>query len=184
MTATAIYSLRHGLYTLTVVGPTYRSTQHSTLRWTDGKMSFRPSNTNKWGWWTWTTTAYNFREKTFPGMPDDTGVSCVKMTEPIEMPFGLWSRVGPRNHILVWVQIAPCQGAIFRGNDMPMHARRHSAVNCAKMVEPIEMPFWLWTRVSQRKHVHTGGTWRIPMKHEPCVCCGDAAFCQITLTTC
>jgi len=124
-----------------------------------------------------------FREKTFPGMPDHTGVGCVKMTEPIEMPFGLWSRVGLRNHALVWVQIAPCQGAIFRGNDMPMHAGRHSAVNCAKMVEPIDMPFWLWMG-EPRKHVHTGSTWRIPMNHEPCVCCGDAAFCQITLTTC
>jgi len=27
-------------------------------------------------------------EMTCPGMPDDTAVSCAKMAEPIEMPFG------------------------------------------------------------------------------------------------
>jgi len=27
-------------------------------------------------------------------------VSLVKMAEPTEMPFGLWARVGPRNHVL------------------------------------------------------------------------------------
>ena len=27
-------------------------------------------------------------------------VSCAKTTEPIEMPFGLWTRVGPRKHAL------------------------------------------------------------------------------------
>jgi len=44
------------------------------------------------------------------------------------------------------------------------------AVSCKKMVEPIEMPFGLWTRVVPRKHVvwcacgvHTGVTWRIPL---------------------
>jgi len=27
-------------------------------------------------------------------------VSCAEMAEPIEMPFGLWTLVGPRNHVL------------------------------------------------------------------------------------
>jgi len=27
-------------------------------------------------------------------------VSCVKTAEPIEMPFGLWTVVGPGNHVL------------------------------------------------------------------------------------
>jgi len=27
-------------------------------------------------------------------MPDDTAVSCAKMAEPIDLPFGLWTRVG------------------------------------------------------------------------------------------
>jgi len=32
-------------------------------------------------------------------------VSPAKTAEPIEMPFWLWSRVGPRNHVLNMVQI-------------------------------------------------------------------------------
>jgi len=30
-----------------------------------------------------------------------SAVSCAKTAEPIETPFGTWTRVGPRNHILV-----------------------------------------------------------------------------------
>jgi len=33
-------------------------------------------------------------------------VSCAKMAKPIEMPFGLWTRVGPRKH-MVGVTLAP-----------------------------------------------------------------------------
>jgi len=40
--------------------------------------------------------------------------SC-KMAEPIEMPFGLWSRVVPRNHVLDGVKISPWEGTILRG---------------------------------------------------------------------
>jgi len=35
-------------------------------------------------------------------MPDDTAVSCAKMAERIEMPFALWTRVGPRKHVYRW----------------------------------------------------------------------------------
>jgi len=31
-------------------------------------------------------------------MPDDTAVSCVKMAEPIDLPFGLWTRVDRGKH--------------------------------------------------------------------------------------
>jgi len=30
----------------------------------------------------------------------DTAVSCAKMAEPIEMPFGLWAQMDPRNRVL------------------------------------------------------------------------------------
>ena len=30
----------------------------------------------------------------------DTAVVCAKTAEPIEMPFGLWARMGRRNHVL------------------------------------------------------------------------------------
>jgi len=35
---------------------------------------------------------------------------------------------------------------------MPRHAQPHSAVSCAKMDEPIDLPFGLWTRVGRKKH--------------------------------
>ena len=51
-----IYSLGHGLHTLTAVP---RSTQPSTLRgmvkWVS---AFGLSNNNKWGWWVWLLAAY------------------------------------------------------------------------------------------------------------------------------
>jgi len=42
-------------------------------------------------------------ERTCPGLPEDTAFSCAKMAKPIQMPFGLWIRVGPRRHVLRWV---------------------------------------------------------------------------------
>jgi len=33
-----------------------------------------------------------------------------------------------------------------------MHFHQHSAVSCAKMAEPIDLPFRLWTRVLRKKH--------------------------------
>jgi len=40
----------------------------------------------------------------------------------------------------------------IRGKDMLGHARRHSAVSCAKVAERIDLPFALWTRMGRRKH--------------------------------
>jgi len=39
-----------------------------------------------------------------------TVVSPAKTAEPIEMPFGLWTLVGPRNHVLDGVKIAHVKG--------------------------------------------------------------------------
>jgi len=38
-----------------------------------------------------------------------TLVSPAKTAELIEMPFGLKSRVGPKNHVLDWDQDPPCE---------------------------------------------------------------------------
>jgi len=38
-----------------------------------------------------------------------------KLAEPIEMPFAVWTQVGPRNHVLDKV-CTPCEGAILGGN--------------------------------------------------------------------
>jgi len=43
-----------------------------------------------------------------------------KTAEPIEMPFGLRTPVGPRNHALDRVQIPPWEGAILRGKEWPI----------------------------------------------------------------
>jgi len=51
-------------------------------------------------------------------------------------------------------------------------------MSCEKMAEPIEMPFGLWTWVG-RSMCYTGGT-LVPLG----MCGGNAALCQITLTTC
>jgi len=47
------------------------------------------------------------------GLSDMT-MSPAKTAEP--MPFGMWTRVGPRNHVLDGVQIPPCNVAILRAN--------------------------------------------------------------------
>jgi len=35
---------------------------------------------------------------------------------------------------------------------MPRHAQQRFAVNCAKMAEPIDLLFGLWTWVCRKKH--------------------------------
>jgi len=41
-------------------------------------------------------------------------VSCAKSAEPIKMPFGMWIREGPRNHVLDGVQIPTHEETILR----------------------------------------------------------------------
>ena len=52
--------------------------------------------------------AHFLGERTHPIMPDDTAMSCAKIAEPIGVPFGLWTWVGPRKHVLVGCTIEPC----------------------------------------------------------------------------
>ena len=63
--------------------------------------------------------------------------------------------------------------------------RSVTVVNPAKTSEPIEMPFGIWTRMGQRKHVfggvHSGAN--LANTVGPSMCGGDAACCQITSTT-
>jgi len=122
-------------------------------------------------------------------------VNCAKTAEPIEMSFGLWTHGGARKHVLEGPR-SPCEGAIIIWKDMPGNAQWHSLMSCAKMAEPIDLPFGLWTLVGRRKHKliifarllqcavmggHIGATWQI---YNWTVCGGDAALCQIILTTC
>ena len=63
------------------------------------------------------------------------------------------------------VEIAPCECAIFRGKDVPGHAQRYCVLSCAKMADPIEVPFGFRRRVNPRirvlRGVHSSTTWRI-----------------------
>jgi len=42
-------------------------------------------------------------------------MSCAKTAEPIKMPFGLLTAVGPRNNVLGRCTDPRCEGAIIRG---------------------------------------------------------------------
>jgi len=112
-----------------------------------------------------------------------TKLSPAKTAQPIEMPFGLKTRVGLRNHVLDGGFRYPMGRDSFKGF-VVMYS--NTAVSCAKMAEPIDMLFGLWTRVGPGKHVLRWGThWRhMANTTEPSVCGGDASFCQIALITC
>jgi len=102
--------------------------------------------------------------------------------ELIEMSYGMWTQVGPRNHVLDGIQIPRCRRAIFRRRAVLYKVYGLSAVSCAKTAEPIKMPFGESTRVAQgTRWGHIGTTWRIRLN---CPCAAAMQpFCQITLTT-
>ena len=79
------------------------------------------------------------------------------MAELIEMPFGLRTRLGSGNHALDGSPDRPMRRRNFGGKCISGHVRRHSAVGCAKMTEPMEMMFGLWVRVGSRKHIYYVG---------------------------
>ena len=88
---------------------------------------------------------YSSVKKMKSGMPDDTLTSVVQKTaEPIEMPFGLWTPVDPRKHVLDGVQIPRAKGQLLGKMTCPGWSdRRHTAVSCTIMAEPIDLPFGL-----------------------------------------
>jgi len=83
---------------------------------------------------------------------------CGELCCRMEMPFGMLSRVGPRNRVLDGDPDLPMGGAILRGRACPKghvptcpYARRQSDVSCAKTAETIEMPYGVWTRVDLQR---------------------------------
>jgi len=116
-----------------------------------------------------------------------TLVSPAKTAEPIDMSFGLWTRMGPKESCVRWGPDPPWEGAMF-GERAPIVKYTEFLLSAVqKTVEPIDLPFGLWTRLGQRKHKFNALVrWRrnVAITTEPSVCCGDAALCQITLTTC
>jgi len=86
-------------------------------------------------------------------------MSPAKTAGPIEMPFGFWTRVGPRNHVLDGGPHPPMGRSNFEGGEGASHCKLqgHSAVPCASRAETIEMPFGLWARMGRGNHVLDGG---------------------------
>ena len=99
-------------------------------------------------------------------------MSPAKTAEPIQMLFGLWARVGLRNHVLHEGPDLRMRRGNFEWERAPCcKVQGRSAVRCAKTAEPIEMPFGFWTWMGPRKHVlhrvHIGVTRRIRL-NRPC----------------
>jgi len=69
-----------------------------------------------------------------------------KTAEPIEMPFGLWTQVGPRKHILDAVLIRRAKGQ-FLGERTCPGTLTTLYRELRKTAEPIDMPFALWARI-------------------------------------
>jgi len=70
-------------------------------------------------------------------------VSPTKTAEPIEMPFGLRTWIGPGNHVLDGGADARMGRGNFEGEGAShCKVQGHSSHLC-KMAEPIEMPFGL-----------------------------------------
>jgi len=80
-----------------------------------------------------------------------TLVSPAKTAEPIEMPFGLRTLVGPGNHVLDGGADPPREGAIFLGGKGAFQCKVGTLYGL--LAEPIEMPFGLWAQMGPRNHV-------------------------------
>jgi len=89
-----------------------------------------------------------------------TVVSPAKAAEPIEMPFGLRTPVGPRNCVRPG-STSPHGRGNFGGGASHCQVSGHSAVNCAIMAESSEMSFGLWAWMGPRNYVLDG----VPIRH-------------------
>jgi len=106
-----------------------------------------------------------------------TLVSPAKTVAQIEMPFGLRTRVGPRNHALHGVQIPMGRGNFEEEKRRPIVKYRHTTVICAKTAEPIEMPFGFWARNGPRNHLLDSGSGQYVHKLE----CGPMPNVMVAL---
>ena len=67
------------------------------------------------------------------------------MAEWIKMPFWVMDLGGPKEACIRWSPGPPYEGTVIRGKDMP-GMPNNTTVSCAKMAEPIDLLFGLWTR--------------------------------------
>ena len=121
------------------------------------------------------------------------------MAESIQMPFGTVEDSSgltePCGSCMSWGSRSPHGKGQFWAKRSPIvKYRDFCAVNCAKTAEHIDLPFGLWTGWAEGSTssvewvpmcLHVRAHWRhLANTIEPSVCGGDAALCQITLTTC
>jgi len=78
-----------------------------------------------------------------------TVVSPMQMAELIEMPFGFWTWVGPRNHVLDGVQIPDGKGQFFVGKGH-ITKYRYCLSWAVKTAEPIEIAYGMLSMVYPR----------------------------------
>jgi len=71
-------------------------------------------------------------------------VSCAKTADLMEMPFGMLSRVDPRNPWSLDVSVGKNN---FEGKGKSAHDLQHCDVSCAKTSEQIEMLYGVWTQL-------------------------------------
>jgi len=110
------------------------------------------------------------------------GLSRAKTTERNEIPFGIWTRVDPRNHVLDEVQIPMREWAIL----MVKRGRQHTCpdMSDSRYTQRLSIGHIRYSADANwgvLDGVHNGATWRIRLN---CPCAAAMWPCQITLTTC
>jgi len=79
-------------------------------------------------------------------------VICAKTAQPIMMLF-LDCGLGLAQGIMSCIDSPPIAKAQFFGESGAHRKEQgHSAVNCAKMAEPFDMPFGMWAEIGPRNH--------------------------------
>ena len=101
-----------------------------------------------------------------------------KMADTNEMPFGMWTPVGPRNLIADEGPDPHMQRAILRG----WLVEDFLVVNILKAIQQGAAPYRCKCRL---RCTRQGARWRhLANTTEPSTCSGDAALHQITATAC
>jgi len=65
------------------------------------------------------------------GVPQGHCGYLCETAEPVEMPIGLWTRMGPRNDVLDGGPDPPREGVIFRGEEAARCKASHTVLSCA-----------------------------------------------------
>ena len=89
-----------------------------------------------------------------------TLVSPTRTAAPIEMPLGLRTQVGPRNHVLEASPVPPMGKGNLEGRKGHPIVKYRDTVRSSvqKTAEPTEMPFGFWARMVRRSRVLDGAS--------------------------